>query len=268
MSFADENGTDPADVAAQANTIKVPYDSKDTVYWFRRLEIQMELRSIKSQFWKRVVLEANLPAEVNETIKDLLIKERNSEGAATIYKDCKARLLKTFGPKPEEDFKLAMGLVMTGLPSQAAKRVKELVCKRDFVDCCCPAAVGNIWKDMLPKDVKLAVASYDLKTQWDEALDRADDVYNASKTAHAVAAVNLDETAPALQHDVAAVKAQAKKKFDIKDRQTWGKYHKDFKGKNPPSKICIRHYKFGKQAYTCKAPGSCPWESYTAPKPE
>ena len=86
MSFADENGTDPADVAAQANTIKVPYDPKDPVYWFRRLEIQMELRSIKGQFWKRVVLEANLPAEVNETIKDLLIKERNSEGAATVYR--------------------------------------------------------------------------------------------------------------------------------------------------------------------------------------
>ena len=266
MSFADENGTDPADVAAQANTIKVPYDSKDPIYWFRRLEIQMELRSIKSQFWKRVVLEANLPADVNETIKDLLIKERNSEGAATIYKDCKARLLKTFGPKPEQDFKLAMGLVMTGLPSQAAKRVRELVCKRNF-DCCCPATVGKIWRDMLPKDVKLAVASYDLRTQWDEALDRADDVYNASKTAHAVAAVDLDETAPALQHDVAAV-TKARKKFDIKDRQTWGKYHKDFKGKSPPSKICHLHYRWGKQAYFCKAPGVCPWENYTIPKPK
>ena len=267
MSFADENGTDPADVAAKADTIKVPYDPKDPVYWFRRLEIQMEIRTIKSQFWKRIVLEANLPADINETIKDLLIKEKNSEGAATVYKDCKARLLKVFGPKPEQDVTLAMGLVMTGLPSQAAKRVRELVCKQNF-DCCCPATVGKIWRDMLPKDVKLAVASYDLRTQWDEALDRADDVYNASKTAHAVAAVNLDETAPALQYDVAAVTQKPKKKFDIKDRQTWGKYHKDFKGKSPPNKICYRHYRWGKQAYSCKAPGVCPWENYTAPKPE
>ena len=230
MSFADENGTDPADVATQANTIKVPYDSKDPVYWFRRLEIQMELRSIKSQFWKRVVLEANLPAEVNETIKDLLIKERNSEGAATIYKDCKARILKTFGPKPEQDFTLALGLVMTGLPSQAAKRVKELVCKRNF-DCCCPAVVGKIWRDMLSKDVRVAVASYDLAKQWDEALDRADDVHNAlqsfleaeaAKTTEG-AAVSLDETAPdepELQHDVADVSV------DAKDRQTWESYNK------------------------------------------
>merc|ERR1712173_54765 len=185
--------------------IKVPYDPKDPVYWFRRLEIQMELRSIKSQFWKRIVLEANLPADINETIKDLLIKEKNSEGAATVYKDCKARLLKIFGPKPEHDVTLAMGLVMTGLPSQAAKRVKELVCKRNF-DCCCPAIVGKIWRDMLPKDVRLAVASYDLAKQWDEALDRADDVYNALQSflkaeareadVKEVAAVKVDKKPP------------------------------------------------------------------------
>merc|ERR1712026_566470 len=136
MAFADENGPDPEDVYAKADGIRVPYDKNDPIYWFRRLEIQMEIREIQSQFWKRVVLETNLPAEINETIKDLLIKERNSEGAATVYKDCKARLLKVFGPKPEQDVTLAMNLVMTGLPSQAAKRVRELVCKRNF-DCCC-----------------------------------------------------------------------------------------------------------------------------------
>ena len=169
-------------------------------------------------------------------------------------------MLKVFGPKPEQDVTLAMGLVMTGLPSQAAKRVRELVCKRNF-DCCCPATVGKIWRDMLPKDVKLAVASYDLRTQWDEALDRADDVYNASKTAHAVAA---------LQYDVAAVtkSKQTKKKFDINDRKTWGRYHTDFNGKSPPKKICHQHYRWGKQAYSCKAPGVCPWENYTIPKPK
>merc|ERR1711951_302198 len=99
-------------------------------------------------------------------------------------------------------------------------------------------------------------------------MDHADRVFNARKSSKSstIAAVDLDETAPALQYDVAAV-TKAKKKFDIKDRQTWGKCHKDFKGK-PPSKLCFRHYRWGKQAYSCKAPGVCPWESYTAPKPE
>merc|ERR1711949_4632 len=102
MAFADENEADPEDVYAKADGIRVPFDKKDPIYWFRRLEIQMEIRNIQSQFWKRVVLEANLPPEVNETIKDLLIKERNDKAAETVYRDCKARILKIFGPKPEE----------------------------------------------------------------------------------------------------------------------------------------------------------------------
>ena len=76
---------------------------------------------------------------------------------------------------------------------------------------------------MLSKDVRVAVASYDLKTQWDAALDGADDVYNALKPflevkGTEVAAISLDETAPdepELQHDVTDVSVGAK------DRQTW-----------------------------------------------
>ena len=77
VNYADDNGADTDDVCAKADGIKVPYCSKDPVYWFRRLEIQMQIRKIKSQFWKRVVLEQNLPPEMNETIKDLLVKEES-----------------------------------------------------------------------------------------------------------------------------------------------------------------------------------------------
>ena len=127
MTFAEENGVDGEDVYTKADGIKVPYCKTDPTYWFRRLEIQMQIRKIKSQFWKRVVLEANLPPELNEQIKDYLILEESE--AATVYEDCKARLLKFNAPKPEQDVALAMGLVMTGLPSQAGKRIKELIIK-------------------------------------------------------------------------------------------------------------------------------------------
>ena len=125
---------------------------------------------------------------------------------------------------------------------------------------------------MLPKDVRVAVASYDLAKQWDEALDRADDVYNAMQSflkteadVKEVAAVKVDEkppdkTAPELQLDVADVPD-----FDINDRQTWGRYHRDFKRK-PPKQICFQHYRWGKQAHFCRGLGQCPWESYTAPR--
>ena len=269
MTFADENEADPEDVYAKADGIRVPYDKNDPIYWFRRLEIQMEIRGIQSQFWKRIVLESNLPPDINETIKDLLVKERNEAGS--VYKDCKARILKIFGPKPEQDFTLALGLVMTGLPSQAAKRVKELVCKRNF-DCCCPAVVGKIWRDMLPKDVRVAVASYDLAKQWDEALDRADNVHNALQSFLKAEARGTKAQAEADVKEVAAVKLDKPPDeagpeddvFDINDRQTWGRYHSDFK-RNPPKTICFQHYRWGKQAHFCRGLGECPWESYTAP---
>jgi hypothetical protein len=120
---------------------------------------------------------------------------------------------------------------------------------------------------MLSKDVRVAVASYDLAKQWDEALDRADDVYNALQSflqadVKEVAVVKgdkpPDKTAPELHLDVPDVK------FDINDRQTWGRYHSDFKRK-PPKTICFQHYRWGKQAHFCRALGQCPWESYTAP---
>ena len=93
--------------------------------------------------------------------------------------------------------------------------------------------------DMLSKDVRVAVASYDLAKQWDKALDRADDVHKAlqsfleaeaAKTTTEVAAVSLGEPPdePELQHDVRR------------------RHHGDFKHKPP------------KQS----------WDDYNAPNPK
>ena len=43
MTFADENGVDAEDVYTKADGIKVPYCNTDPIYWFRRLEIQMQI---------------------------------------------------------------------------------------------------------------------------------------------------------------------------------------------------------------------------------
>ena len=94
----------------------------------------------------------------------------------------------------------------------------------------------------------------------------------------------FDETLPALQHDVAAYKAQSKQKSkqqqqtsntatarrrkvqrDPDDRDTWGNPHKDRAGKTPPSTICMQHYCFGKKAHFCRLPESCPWKHITSP---
>ena len=74
-----------------------------------------------------------------------------------------------------------------------------------------------------PQAVRNAVANYNLATDFDQAMDHADNVFNAKGKSTTVAAVDLVETAPALQHDVAAVTKskqkpnpnQKRKKFDI-----------------------------------------------------
>ena len=90
-----------------------------------------------------------------------------------------------------------------------------------------------MWRDLLPQAVRYAVANYNLATDFDQAMDHADNVYYAQKPGaeadvKEVAAVKVDvkvdkkppdETAPELQLDVADVSD-----FDIDDRQTWESY--------------------------------------------
>ena len=48
----------------------------------------------------------------------------------------------------------------------------------------------QIW-DLLPPEVKTAVAHFDLATQWDEAMERADFVYNSTKSAKRLTAFSI-----------------------------------------------------------------------------
>ena len=101
--YSEANSADPADVNVIVDGIKVPYDVKDPVYWFRRLEVRMQTVGIGSQFWKRVALEQNLPPDLCACIKEYLILEQSE--ANTVYSDCKKTILEIYGPKPEEKHK-------------------------------------------------------------------------------------------------------------------------------------------------------------------
>ena len=132
------------------------------------------------------------------------------------------------------------------------------------------------------------MATFDIKTQFKEAMAHADKVYNSAKLAlgaNKVAALSLDEILPALQQDVAAFKAtkkaqqrgqnaqsrpnpagQRKTKVDFNDRDTWGKPDKDWAGQTPPQSVCFQHYRFGKRAHFCRSKESCPWRDITTPR--
>ena len=178
---------------------------KDPIYWIRRLEIRMQAANIKSQWWKRITFETNLPPDIGHKLKDLFAKEEGED--AQIYKTCKTRFVKLYAPKHEDDVKKARSLVMTDTPSEAAKELRELLCKKPkhLEGCCCGPIVTSFWRDLLPEPVRQAVANMDLSaTTFEATVDHADKAFASMNKGATVAAVNLDETQPALQQPVAA----------------------------------------------------------------
>ena len=275
--YSEANSADPDDVNVIVDGIKVPYDVKDPVYWFRRLEVRMQTVGIGSQFWKRVALEQNLPPDLCACIKEYLILEQSE--ANTVYSDCKKTILEIYGPKPEENVAKAQRITLTGTPSEAGKQIRELICQKTphFKDCCCSAIVAKHWRDVLPPEVRYSVASFDLQTQFDNAMAHADNVYRSVKAvatasaAATVAALSLDFT-----HDVAAYSepkqqrqaAHSRPRWDYSNRDTWGKPDKDWKGQTPPKSVCFQHFRFGRRAHFCRSEQTCPWRDRTSTRPQ
>ena len=96
-----------------------------------------------------------------------------------------------YGPKPEEDYFKAVNFVLTGLPSDAAKDLRSLICDKNpsLKECCCAKSVGAKWRSILPPTVRAAVANMDLKTDFDKTVKHADYVFNAIKAAQPVALI-------------------------------------------------------------------------------
>merc|ERR1711951_302057 len=142
----------------------------------------MDLVQIRSQWLKRQVLSSKLEPVVKAEVKDLLIKKK-SEAGNNIYKVLKYRLLELFGPKQEDAYEEAVGLVLTGKPSALAKRLVVLLCdsKKPLQGCCCAKVVSALWKKQLPAVVRAAIAGMNLATDLDDILRKADDVFASQR---------------------------------------------------------------------------------------
>ena len=166
-NFDVQNGTDGAKAQEQASQIKLPFDREDISGWIDRLEIRLEFATVKSQWLKRVCLENMLPADIYHCIKDLCAK-RQTDAGNDIYLQCKKRLLKVHGKKPEDDFTEALKITLDGgPPSDAAKKIVAKICKKakPLEDCCCGPICSKIWRDLLPPLVRAQVAPLNFTTQ-------------------------------------------------------------------------------------------------------
>ena len=306
--FMDQNDIDGTKALSNVQGLKFEFDRHDIKTWLRRFEVRLEFLEVKSQWLKRVALENALPIDVATTCNDLFDRTKTQIAAETaqedklIYRKCKLRLLKVYGPKPEEAFEKALALTMTGLPSEAAKEIRSLVCPGvpPMKDCHCHIAISSIWRKLLHRDVRGAIANMDLQTNFDQTIEAAD-VYHKAFMASGttVAAVSVPAPAPApapaghppfndLESFAAHVTAEIAAFRGGKTRgqshtrgQPAARYphqagtrrppptrkpqpHAD----GPPSNACVNHWNHGRQAYNCAAKETCPWRDFIVPRPQ
>ena len=254
--FDTTNGEDPKELLGRLHQITLAYDKDDVPRWINRLEIHMESYGVEAQWSKRIVLERNLPVEVQSQLNELFDKRKTAAGAA-IYKECKTLLLKLYGPKPDDSFRQAQAVVMTDTPSKAAKQILDLICDKPtkLDSCCCAKTVSATWRDVLPTQVRAQIAALDINSlpTFKTTIDTADQIYHELKVAKPVAAVKAGpkESDP----EVATVgrgqsrggrrganrggasrggargggagRGGARPKRDPNDRSTWGDPHAD-----------------------------------------
>ena len=295
MEYDREDGVDQGEVAGKLNQIaNLAYDAQHVHKWVRRLERRMEMASIREQWTKRLVLESALPSHLYDDMDELFDKRKAECGL--IYYDCKALLLELHGPSPERDFEMAMDMVMPpGMkPSQAAKRLVQLICKfkKQLTDCSCSIAVSSRWRRRLPDMVKSSVSCFDLRTDFLRATQTADKVWMSLQTTQAVAAVQpglpaagagaagaasgTDEVAAYGQAGAAAGQSRggrgarrgsgrgnrggAQGRGGASAGQSAASQAEQ--GPPPPENCCKMHKRHKKKAFYCSAPESCPWKNY------
>ena len=209
------------------------------------------------------------------------------------------KLLKLHGPKKDADYRKAQNVVMLNTPSETAIMIRDLICKKKpkLTECCCGVAVETRWLDVLPRQLRTAVANLSLADDWDNTCDTADRIWASLKAASgdSVAALQMDDDPPAGAESVAAVKTQKRPQTgqssgnprgrghgrgqgqsfrgrgrgarnrppppNPDDRSTWGDPHED----GPPPDACMNHYRHGRSAYCCRAKSTCSWRHISAP---
>ena len=259
MDYDRDDKPDPADIYAKTAQVKVDFNRAKPAFFFIQLEMLLESSGCTSQWMKRLVLQRQLPQDVVEDLEDIFSKGKTAAGA-TAYIDAKLRILHLYAPKPQDKWKIAKELMLTDKPSQLARKLIQALCPKHptLEDCCVEPVISGMWRDQLPAMVKAAVANMSLAGgSMETTLNHADEVYASMKSGGAAVSAVAEE-------EVAAVKQSRTKQKGKPPQKKKGK-KKTEDGPPPPEGCCQVHRDFGKSAYFCKMPWSCPWAQFTCP---
>ena len=288
IKFEDADEPDGEDYFKNLGMIKLKWDS-DVTFWFNSIEASLRRATVNSQWTKRETLMHLLPEHVMAEVKYLFCLDQDDAGDFP-YRDIKHEVIKLFGPKPQDAIDRALSRVMVGRPSQLAKQLMDDLCKCRPVlkTTCCQNMIFGLWRRQLSTAVRNSVAgmSFD-QNSYQAVLDHADQVHYSNKfdnpSKASVAAISVESSSEEVS--VAAISTKNRGRGGNRGNrgrnrggQTGGgnqssqpKPAATVKGPRhpdgPPSGVCQIHHSYGKSAWWCLNPHSCPWKNYTTPRP-
>ena len=304
VNFEDEDGVD-LDRAMQDATKtveRVTFEVEDLPFYFQQVEAKMAAAGVKKNYTKFQVLSNILPAKVISEVKPLLRLQATDFPNKDAYKQLKREIMRIFGPKKTAGMERALGRVLVGKPSQLARALVNDLCPVKQLACtCCAAHVHALWKKQLPSQVRAGIAHTTFtKETFNAVVELADDIFDditpapsVAAARKSVAAVNLDETQPAIPYaepEVAATRRggrggrgrgrggrgrggnNAQQASSSSSSSTSsaappnrGTKHPDLPAGN--QQWCSMHFKWGKNSHFCSAPSTCPWKDVYTPRP-
>ena len=298
VNFEDENGVDDDRALQEAirNLEKVNWDPCDLNFVFNQVEIKMTAVGAKKSYTKFQTLSTILPKNVLEDVKPLLRKKEAEFPENNSYKLLKDEILRIHGPKPEAAVERALSRVLVGKPSSLARQLVNDLCKNELNCSCCPPIIMALWKRHLSGPVRAGIAHCKFNhTTFNAVLQLADDIFESNPPGAQVAAVrtnnSLDETLPAIPYAIPEVAAVSRGRggrgrgrgnrgrgrgspstpsAPTSGAASSGPKHKGAKHPDLPQGEwtgCAMHFRWGKGAFFCSEPASCPWKNIYAVKP-
>ena len=298
VNFDQQNEVDDAGAMRDAcqRLEKVQWDPTDVLFFFTQIESKMKSSGVKNNFTKFQCCIGVLPKNVLDQVKPLLRKEESDFVNNDAYLQLKREVLRIFGPKPSAAIDRALGRVLVGKPSDLARALVDDICSKQL-DCdCCPAVVEALWRRQLSGRIRAGIAGVKFsKATFNEITQLADDIHDTqTATVAAMGAHSLDETQPAIQYPVPEVAAVNRGGRGGRGGRGQGRGGRGSRGGAQPSSSgtqssatggttrrgtkhpdlppgewtgCNLHFRWGRSAYFCAEPSTCPWRDIFTPRP-
>ena len=228
--------------------------------WFVECEDLFTLAKIKDedQKTKAILVRRELPAEVKNTIKDLILKPTPE----TEYTDLKEAVIAQHKQSREEAY-IAIGNMTLGdqKPSTLGQGILATIpakCDCDKTSDGCDYKkwiFESLFREKLPQSVRNGLVGTPLNIKTPSTyLAQADEL---------MASARARQNKPGAVHEVEG------REVDAVDSRRGGKAGGNRKKETTrPKDICFNHFRYKKEAWKCNAPTTCKFAKQITPKPE